>query len=118
MGSDVPETTKTELILGTAVGAIAGGVGISFRRCEVKQVPYATARIEFRSPNGASRAKVTLNLTKIVVRQPLRLAGCCFGFTQDVNESRRGGGGLYVVCIDIPIPTTLQSFVKTLLGYT
>lgn len=33
--SGVPPSTATEVILGAAVGAIAGVVGIAFRRCEV-----------------------------------------------------------------------------------
>lgn len=30
---DAPSSTATEVILGAVVGAIAGGVGIGFRRC-------------------------------------------------------------------------------------
>lgn len=30
---DAPESTAAEVVLGAVVGAIAGGVGIGFRRC-------------------------------------------------------------------------------------
>lgn len=65
---DAPESTTAELIIGTAVGAIAGGVGLVFRRCEVERACYATARMATRSPNGASISKATSNLELMVVR--------------------------------------------------
>ena len=37
---DVPQSTAAEVILGAAVGAIAGVMGIAFRRCEVEPQLY------------------------------------------------------------------------------
>lgn len=60
---DAPESSATEVLLGAVVGAIAGGVGIAFRRCARSTAQSLSSRLPTQQGDFLPRTEYSCGVT-------------------------------------------------------